>query len=129
MLHCHFNKPVRTYLLLMSVPPQKGLLLPGEVRLACQGTEPVSAVQFSPAGQMIRPGEVATRPHSQALYNIGLTFKSLSQEIRNYLYDYDPSEDFKSLLDVKKENQDMKLYLENLLILLCINQCITSHNH
>ncbi len=98
----------------MSVPPQKGLLLPGEVRPACQGTEPVSAVQFSPAGQMIRPGEVATRPHSHALYNKGLTFKSLSPEMEIYLYDFYPSYDFKSL-DAKKENQDMKLYFINII--------------
>jgi hypothetical protein len=64
--------PVRTYLLLMSAPPQNGLLLPGVVSAACQGTEPVSAVQFCPAGQMIRPGVVAIRPHRQALQRIGL---------------------------------------------------------
>jgi hypothetical protein len=53
----------------MSAPPQNGLLLPGVVSAACQGTEPVSAVQFWPAGQMMRPGVVgvAIRPHRQVL--------------------------------------------------------------
>jgi len=58
---------VSTNLLLIKVPPQKGLFEPLVVNPACHGMEPGLAVQSCPGGQIMR-GDGGIIPHSHLSY-------------------------------------------------------------